>query len=203
MLIEFSGTPGSGKNSVIDSICRQTGRDFEIIQADEDVFDLQNSNFELKNIWTIFDTYSRFERIQKSSIENQNKLVIINRGLFDRVAWSRLLKLKNPAFAETADYLEKWLINKLIIVSGNFNYKIYLLLTSYNKIISRRPHYLAQRDEKPWIVNPETIESLNLLYKQLHDEFCNVLNITVIDDLEDDLALQAKVSVTLLNLLKT
>jgi hypothetical protein len=202
MLIEFSGTPGSGKNSVINSICRQPGIDCEIIQADEEVFDLQNSNFELKNLWTIFDTYSRFERIQKGNIENPNKLVIVNRGLFDRVAWSRLLKVKNPAFTETADYLEKWLINKLIIVSENFNYKIYLLLTSYNKIISRRPHYLAQGEEKPWIVNRETIENLNLLYRQLHDEFCNVLNITIIDDLEDDLALQAKVSVTLLNLLK-
>lgn len=202
MLVEFSGTPGSGKNSVISSICKHPGIDCEIIQADEEVFDINNSNFELKNLWTIFDTYSSFESVSKDSIKNANKLIIANRGLFDRIAWSRLLKLKNSAFAETADYLEHWLIDKLTIASGNFDYQIYLILTSYSKIISRRPYYLEQQNDKPWVINPETIKILNLLYKQLYDELYNVLKITIIDDLEDDLTLQAKISVTLPGLLK-
>lgn len=197
MLLEFSGTPGSGKKSVMSIICKQPGIDYEIIQADEDIFNINNSNFELKNLWTIFDTYSSFERLSKDRIKNANKLIIANRGLFDRIAWSRLLKLKNSDFAETADNLERWLIDKLTITSQDLDYRIFLFLTSYSKIISRRPYYQERRNEELWIINPDTIENLNSLYKRLYEEFYNRLDITLIDDLEDDLTLQAKVSIAM------
>ncbi|EKV03933.1 hypothetical protein Lepto7375DRAFT_6253 [Leptolyngbya sp. PCC 7375] len=201
IFLEFSGTPGSGKNSVIKDISSQTGVACKIVQANEKIFDISNSNFELKNLWTIFDTYSKLEIAVKQKDFDSYKAIIFNRGMFDRIAWVRLLKMKNSSFSEIADYLEAWLRNNLYDLSKDEPYKIVLFLTSYEKIIVRRPDYLHDKSQIPWIINHKTINDLNSIYYQLYGELKKNLDIILIDDLESDLSLQDKISVVMPHLL--
>ncbi|MEM9907130.1 MAG: hypothetical protein AAF921_19110 [Cyanobacteria bacterium P01_D01_bin.44] len=194
IFLEFSGTPGSGKNSVIKDISSQAGGDYKIVQANEKIFDISNSNFELKNLWTIFDTYSKLEIAVNQKNFDSYKAMILNRGMFDRIAWARLLKVKNSSFSEIAGYLEFWLRNNLYNLSKDEPYKIVLFLTSYEKIIARRPDYLHDKSQIPWIINHKTINDLNSIYCQLYEELKKDLDITLIDDLKSNLSLQDKIS---------
>ncbi|MEO1210989.1 MAG: hypothetical protein AAFX78_15805 [Cyanobacteria bacterium J06638_20] len=203
MFLEFSGTPGSGKKSIIKAISSQTGGACKIVQANEKIFDISNSNFELKNLWTIFDTYSKIEIAINQKDFDSYKIMILNRGMFDRMAWARLLKVKNSPFSEIAGYLEFWPRNNLYDLSKDEPYRIVLFLTSYEKIIARRPDYLHDKSQTPWIINYKTINDLNSIYYQLYDELKKDLDITLIDDLKSNLSLQDKISAVMPHLLIT
>lgn len=194
--LEFSGTPSSGKSSVIKTISSQFKDVSKVVQANEELFTIQNSNFELKNIWTIFDTYSQLELARKEEV-NACKTIILDRGLFDKIAWSRLLKVKNHSFTEVANFLENWLERQLLELSQYNDYKIFLFITSYEKIVFRKPSYLNYQSQGPWIINQQTINELNSIYKQLYHELYKTLNVILIDDLDNDFSLQQKISATI------
>ncbi len=192
MLIEISGTPGSGKSSIINSLCCDNRYDCRVIELDNMRFDFRNSTFESKILWSIFNTYAKIMCLENDKENNINSLTILNRGLFDRIVWAKLLKLENSELINTAYYIEKLFKEKVVANQPNI---IFLLLTSYEKIIARKPKYLYQQPQPPWIVNLNTIGKLNRLYIETFHELKDELNIVLVDDITEDIDLEGKISI--------
>lgn len=190
MLLELSGTPGAGKSSIIEKLCHE--RTCEVVKADSSVFGIHNSNFELKVLWTIFDTYSKIQCFEQHKLNLNPHLVLLDRGLFDRIAWAKLLSDENQALTEIAGYLEKWLKGQVNVYRADC---IFLFLTSYEKLITRKPDYLHKQPQPLWIVNPVTIHKLNTIYLELFEELKGALKIIVIDDSISTLSLEQKFSI--------
>ena len=198
MLIELSGTPSAGKKTVMGRVSRSLNTDYKVVQAADRIFDIGNSNFELKNLWTIFDTYSKIERVLSTQPKVENLTIFLNRGLFDRIAWARLLKFSDDCFEDISRHLERWLITQLSELNTKENYGIFLFLTNYEKIIKRNPRYTATPGSvKPWVVNVDTINRLNSIYQDLYNELRDEMSITLIDDQGDDFGLENKVQVVM------
>lgn len=192
MLVEMSGTPSSGKTSVINKLSSFDSHNFKVINGESSTFDYKNSNFEIKIFWSIFDTYSKVRHSGCFQDHAVTKWTIFNRGLFDRIIWAKLLSTVNNNLAEEAKHLEQWLKKQATIYRSDL---IFLFLTSYEKIIARKPQYLEQYPQPPWVVNKITIQKLNSLYIELFEELKDDLKIVMIDDLRGDLSLEQKISI--------
>ena len=123
MIIEFSGTPSSGKNSLIQYLKETEIHKVEVFEesniADELDFDIQNH--ELRTLWRILDTYLRIIHTVKYSSTDPNTIFIVNRGFFDRIAWSRFLAYKNKYYERVAkdaeSNLRKYLSQGILKIS--------------------------------------------------------------------------------------
>lgn len=191
MLVEFSGTPGSGKNAIIKEICKsQEYYSSQVVSGTESPFDYKNSNFELRILWSIFDTYAQMNEVVGK--QTTSKLTVLNRGLYDRLAWARLLALENRCFAETADYLEKWLRNQEPLKQTRL---IFLFLTSFEKVRMRKKLARIPSERPKWVLNPVTIQNLNEIYLCLYTELKDSCPVVLIDDLNQNLELEQKMKI--------
>ncbi|GAA6614522.1 hypothetical protein [Scytonema sp. NUACC26] len=201
MIIELSGTPSAGKNSIIKRICLNDKDPVNclIITQDDDEFTMKNSNFDLRILWGIFDTYLKTRKAINTHDPLQERMLIFNRGLFDMIAWTRLLRSNNECYAEVANYIEKWLITHLFLFQTDM---IFLFLTSYEKILTRREKYKFDSNGTPWVINPNTIGKLNEIYLELFLEFRRDFSIIVIDDVNENLSLEQKFTIVRSHLIK-
>jgi|GEM_PF-4050251 len=193
MILELSGTPSAGKDSIIRMLCdNKKYGDYQVITQDDEEFTIKNSNFDLRILWGIFDTYSKIKSsFSNRSYQGQN-IIIFNRGLLDMIAWTRLLRFNNQHYMEIADYIDKWLKAHTFLLQTDV---IFLLLTSYDKILSRRKQYTTDTNSIPWIINPKIINKLNEIYLEIFIELQHNLPIIIIDDLNNNLSLEEKFSI--------
>lgn len=190
MLIEFCGTPKSGKDSVIQ-VLRQVssyGR-VEVIGESAHRCALDDSQFELKILWTVFDTHSVLSHLIESGIVQHSGLTIINRGLFDRLAFLRLLRHENESYAEVAGAIEKWLISDETLFQTDL---IFLFLSSYQKSMERKLRSKHRSNADTRIHNPTVSEKFNRIYLELSEELKTELNIVLIDDSVRDISIEEK-----------
>lgn len=187
LIIEFSGTPSSGKNSLIQPLKNIKKMNIEVIEESNipDEFDFDIRNHELRTLWRIFDTYLRTIKIVKYASVDFQKTLIINRGLFDRIAWSRLLAHENKCYEQVAKDIESNLKRHLHQI--NF---IFLLISPYEKVKMRRIERGLGFDEV--FVNLNTIGLLNEIYIELFQEFSSEINIVKIDDTDQDISIKEK-----------
>lgn len=190
LVVELSGTPSSGKDTIIKRVY-QSERYAPLNIVDESVLQcpIKNNSLELEILWTVFDTYSTVNRVLVGKDSSPISLTIFNRGLFDRIAFARLLRIENAKYAAIAEDIETWLKDNKLLYECKV---IFLFLTSYEKAIIRKKQFKLSEDSKFQIVNPKVIEKLNDIYLSLYDELKNDLHIIKIDDLSQDLDLDQK-----------
>lgn len=181
MFIELSGTPGSGKSFILAELCQRY-----TCQIIEDNYVESLQNIDLKILSSILGTLTSVTKSCSSGDFDGSRLTLVERGLFDRIAWARLLAVKNERYVGVAQDIEMTLRESLSHIRVDL---IVLMLTSYGKVRNRR----QGNDQHP-IVNPGTIEILNAIYSELYDEFNNSLHIVKLDDRDYDLLLDHKLA---------
>jgi len=192
MIIEFSGTPSAGKDATIEAM-RQNKKISSLNVVDESFLrsPFDDKDFELGILWTIFDTYSEVNQVFNKKASLSSSLTIFNRGLFDRIAFTRLLCSENKHYAEVSKQLEKWLKESHLLHQLDF---IFLFLTSYEKAKNRKLKFKLRPNSTFRIVNSRVIEKLNESYLSLNAELGSELPIIIIDDLNHDLSIEQKLS---------
>lgn len=194
MLIELCGTPSSGKSATVEAL-KQNGSytPFRLIEESILRCPFDDSNFELGVLWTIFETYAEANRLASSNgTITDNGLTVFNRGLFDRIVFSRLLRAEDTRYAELAERAEKWLKGSKQLLCFD---KIFLFLTTYEKARERKLLFKLRQNSTFRIVNPTVIGRLNTIYLELYAELSDRLPIIMIDDLNNNLSLEQKVSI--------
>jgi len=182
---EFSGTPCSGKDSILSELAKASV--INIIDESARKCSLPKELFDLEILWTVFDTYDKYKNLIYS--HNVNNLPsIFNRGLFDRIAFIQLLKNLNDSNDYVSDKIENWLLKELNTIESS----VFLFLTSYELAKERKVKYRLRPDSNFQIVNEEVITKLNSIYESLYTNYKNDLNIILIDERKNELSLSSK-----------
>jgi hypothetical protein len=193
MIVEFAGTPCAGKDTVICTIAshREINLRFRSIQVvDETIKKVFNREDLLTStILSIFSCLADLRRISQDPSGSQNDLFLINRGLFDRLAFVRLFGKRDKIANKLSTAIET-----PVLLSDEFTVPdiTFLFLTSFDKAVYRK----KWREFKPFgqfqIVNEPTICSLNEHYLELYEELVSHLPIVIVDDLFKNMSLEEK-----------
>lgn len=190
MLLEFCGTPSSGKSSVIERL-KKNDRYADVKLIDESAINCpyNDSNLLLSIIWTIIETYLITDEIIKGRDVNKDTIIIFDRGIIDRIAFARLLSHLDAAYRQLADIIVRMLYEQCAY--RQFDH-VFLFLTSFTKSYERKLQYKFRAESKLKIVNHDVINALNDIYRDLYQELKDEVDITIVDDLSEDLDINEK-----------
>ena len=172
IFIEFSGTPKSGKSSCIDIVSHFFRRlTFQVLSPSEGAS--RRTPYDLRRDLVAFNTWSAsyaLTHILESLYDpHKYQLVILDRGLFDALAWFQLLLDRGDITEETCgqvhDFLriEKW---RSVIDEVFF-------FTVDSKTSMKRENQNTLIDEPGTAMNPDFIESLNHAYDAVREKYAH------------------------------
>lgn len=191
MIVELAGTPCAGKDSVIRSIVSngEIAANFrKVVVVDESIKRVANRGDPYTtNFKSVAFSLQDLRRIHEDPEHNDN-LYIINRGLFDRMAFIRLFGPNNGLGRHFARNLESHVLFANEIIDQNL---IFLFLTSAEKAIARKQ--LRDLRSGPFaFVNEEVITRLNGHYWNLYYELYQYLPIVLMNDETRNMSLAEK-----------
>ena len=171
-VIEFAGTPKSGKSTCIDIVehfFRRLG--YDILAPSEGAS--KRTPRRLKddlvayNAWSA--TYALTQILESRYGADEYQLVLMDRGLFDALAWFEMLA-NSDDHPLTPD--DRTTIHKFLLVP-NWSQKtqfVFLFLTEPNIAIARENE--NKLIERPGItMNPEFLNRLNLAYSMIETKY--------------------------------
>ena len=172
IIVEFSGTPKSGKSSCIEIVSHFFRRlEFKVLSPSEGAS--RRTPYHLRQDLVAFNTWSAsyaLTHILESLYDPYNyQLVILDRGLFDALAWFQLLLSRNQITNETCDQvhdflrIEKW----RSIIDQVF------LFTADPDTSMERENQNALIAEPGMVMRPEFLEELNVAYNAVRDKYSN------------------------------
>ena len=164
LFVEFAGTPKSGKSSCIDTVnhfFRRLG--YSVLAPTEGAS--KRTPYYLKrdlvsfNAWSA--TYALTHILEGRFGSDQYDLVIMDRGLFDALAWFELLKQRNNITEQECLVIQEFLLvdhwRELVDI-------IFLFRTdSYTSL--RREHQNKLIEEPGITMNPDFLNELNEAYE--------------------------------------
>lgn len=172
VFIEFSGTPKSGKSTCIDIVghfFRRLG--FRVLAPTEGAS--KRTPYYLKDDWVAFNTwsasYALTHIVEGLYSSDKYHLAILDRGLFDALAWFQLLlnrdEISQSDFARIRDFLliEKW---RSAID--------YVFLFTADPVTSlKRENRFTLIDEPGRAMNTQSLKELNLAYATVREQYEN------------------------------
>lgn len=182
-VIEFTGTPRTGKTTIINNLFDYFKKGGFNIKLIEEFTTSKHYKEELKNKWKKLDTGERnlliLEEIYKTltdAIKENYDIILIDRGLYDRQIWNLLRyqtgDIPEDKYFKTRDkYLE---ISKTIID--------YLIITYTDSLTSLRRDYINSLSlEQRNFLNLDNIENYNQSLSKLQNTFTENNNMSIID----------------------
>ena len=176
LFVEFAGTPKSGKSTCIDIVnhfLRRLG--YKVLAPTEGAS--KRTPYYLKsdlvsfNVWSA--TYALTHILEGRYGSDQYDLVIMDRGLFDALAWFELLKQKSDITSEECSTIHQFL---LIDHWRELVDMIFLFQTDPDTSLERE-HSNTLIDEPGRTMNPDFLSDLNNAYNttraQYADQFSN------------------------------
>ena len=184
LFIEFSGTPKSGKSSCIDIVAhffRRIG--YKTLAPTEGAS--KRTPYYLKDDWVAFNTWSASYALMHvlEGLYGSDKydLAILDRGLFDALAWFELLQIRNEITEETRDKIHQF----LCIEKWRTAIDMVLLFTADQKTSLDRETKDKLISEEGRAMNPNTIEQLNRAYDAVKERYADQFSgFTLIDTSE-------------------
>ena len=166
LIIEFTGTPNSGKTSTIHSLKRileHDGLSVEIKQEDAEIVPkcIPKKTWN-RNVWIALGQL-------QSLIESANysgDIVLLDRGYYDALFWADFLKNQGTCTEQQANYLK----NIFYSFSNQFLFKpdyLFVIDVSIEEGLRRR--YADESGEPPVLSTNAFLDS----YKKALDDFCN------------------------------
>ena len=168
VFIEFAGTPKSGKSTCIDIVTHFFRRlEFKVLAPVEGAS--RRTPYYLKDNWVAFNTwsasYSLMHILEATHGSDQYDLAILDRGLFDALAWFQLLTARGDIDEGTRDRIH----NFLLIDEWRSKIDAVLLFTSdADTSLDRESRDKIISDEGR-AMNPELLPQLNEAYKTVRE----------------------------------
>ena len=175
MFVEFAGTPKSGKSTCIDTVNHFFRRlDYKVLAPTEGAS--KRTPYYLKKDLVAFNTWSAtyalthiLEGIHGS---DDYHLVIMDRGLFDALAWFEFLKARNELSEEGCSTIQNFLLLRHWREVVDL---VFLFETDPNTSLERE-----NRDkliEEPGqAMNPGFLEGLNEAYRSTKETYASHFN---------------------------
>ena len=112
VFIEFSGTPKSGKSTCIEIVAHFFRRlDFKVLAPAEGAS--RRTPYYLKEDWMAFNTwsasYALMHVLEGLHGSDRYDLAILDRGLFDALAWFELLAMQDKITTQERDQVQSFL----------------------------------------------------------------------------------------------
>jgi hypothetical protein len=180
-IIEFAGTPNAGKDTLISII-----KDY-LEDAHKNKTRILDEGVKFSSVSNLIDRLHQtvaltVVQLFESKYENpgNNDYIILNRGLFDKLAFLHTLQLQNSISAEQEQIIINYLLSYAHMIDIVFLFLISsqesLLREEKTKNIVNKLHGERDRRRKkelrnPRIVNTDMIESLNASYLHMYHKF--------------------------------
>ena len=180
IFIEFSGTPKSGKSTCIDIVSHFFRRiNYRVLSPSEGAS--RRTPHHLRADLVAFNTWSASYALTLilESLYDPYKyqLVILDRGLFDALAWFQLMLNRDQITLETCDQIHNFL---LIDKWRSIIDEVFLFTADPDTSLERENQHTLI-DEPGRTMNPEFLQELNVAYssvrKKYADEFQHFENI--------------------------
>ena len=172
IFVEFSGTPKSGKSTCIDIVAhffRRLG--FRVLAPSEGAS--RRTPYHLRTDLVAFNTWSASYALTHilESLHDpyEYHLVILDRGLFDALAWFQLLLDRGEITPETCDQVHNFLrIEKWRSVID----AVFLFTVDGATSLERENQYTLI-DEPGRAMNPEFLQDLNNAYGSVRKKYAS------------------------------
>ena len=170
IFIEFSGTPKSGKSTCIDIVVHFFRRlEFKVLAPTEGAS--KRTPYYLKRDWMAFNTWSASYALTHilEGLYGSDKydLAILDRGLFDALAWFELLCTRNEVSPQERKHIHEF----LLIEKWRSKIDAVLLFRADHETSMRRENQDKLIDEPGSAMNPEVLQQLNQAYDKVKDEY--------------------------------
>lgn len=180
LFIEFAGTPKSGKSTCIDAVnhffrrLKFRGLKYKVLAPTEGAS--KRTPYYLKddlvsfNAWSA--TYALTHILEGRYSTDEYQLVIMDRGLFDALAWFELLKQRKDITSDDCSAIQKFL---LIDHWRELVDMIFLFSTDPSTSLEREnSNKLIQEGGRA--MNPDFLEKLNGAYETTREDFSKKFN---------------------------
>lgn len=172
VIIEFSGTPKSGKSTCIDIVSHFFHRlHYRVLSPSEGAS--RRTPYHLRGDLVAFNTWSAsyaLTHILESLYDPHDyQLVILDRGLFDALAWFQLLVSRDEINQETCDQIHNFL---LIDKWRSIIDEVFLFTADPNTSMVRE-NQNALIDEPGSTMNSLFLPQLNSAYRSVRDKYAD------------------------------
>ncbi len=175
VFVEFSGTPKSGKSTCIEIIAHFFGRSgYKVLSPAEGAS--RRTPYYLKENWMAFNTwsasYALMHVLEGLHGSDQYHLAILDRGLFDALAWFEFL----AATERTSEDVRNRVQGFLLIDDWRDKIDAVLLFktdadTSLNR--EKRDKLTSQTGSA---MNPKVLKNLNSAYDAVHQKYADAFS---------------------------
>ncbi|MYA60769.1 MAG: hypothetical protein F4X40_09515 [Chloroflexi bacterium] len=168
--VEFAGTPKSGKSTCIDTISHFFRRlDFKVLAPTEGAS--KRTPYYLKDNFVAFNTwsasYALTHILEGRYGSDKYHIVILDRGLFDALAWFQLLMNEGDVSNEDCDKIQRFL---LVDHWRQFVDMVFLFQTDPSTSLTREEgDKLIQEPGRA--MNPEFLSTLNDAYDEIETQY--------------------------------
>lgn len=174
LLIEFCGSPKSGKSTTITSLnifLKRNGFKTEVLIERSSICPIENKTHPFFNLWTLTSAISE---IIKHLDQGKDKVdvIISDRGIFDALCWFEWLSVnptKNSPYLDESSYND---LKKFIMMDLWNNYLdiIYVFKVDPETSIKREYANLLT-DQRGSIMTESVLEGFNLAIKKVTDKY--------------------------------
>jgi predicted ATPase len=114
VVIEFAGTPKAGKTTTLSSVSaflKRTGFKVEVVIERASVCPIRDKKHSNFNIWTACTTLAQIlEKTQIPPRVDDPEILILDRGLFDSIAWLEMMERLARIRREEREVAERFLL---------------------------------------------------------------------------------------------
>ena len=168
--VEFAGTPKSGKSSnigIVEHFFRRMG--FNVLAPSEGAS--KRTPRYLKSDWPAFNawtaSYALMQVIEGLHDPAKPHISILDRGLFDALAWFELMKQRSQINSEFADRAQRF----LTIDKWRDAIDRVILFTVAPEISMKRENAQTLVDDEGQAMNPSLLNELNEAYAAIRERY--------------------------------
>jgi hypothetical protein len=191
-IVEISGSPQAGKDSVLRSLFEKQSalhQGIQIVESGARIAPITKDNHPELMIWTVGRILSDSTEALAAYSQGDTKVRIFNRGLFDRLAWleasSELFGLRRAETEMMQDLLVSLLVSK-------FRFRALVILTPPELTLSRSER-IRSGISKRRILNEHVLTTLNRCYLECADRYFDHFDmLKIVSELEGDVSVEEK-----------
>ena len=182
--VEFAGTPKSGKSSCIEIVRHFFRRvDFRVLAPTEGAS--RRTPYYLKNNLPAFNTWSACYALThvlegKHDAEDRYQVALLDRGLFDALAWFELLRNDGQISDEELDAIQQF----FSLERWRSSIGIVFLFKTDAPTSLKRENAHTLIDEPGSAMNPDFLPKLNNAYDAVSEKFQDYYRLSTIDTSE-------------------
>lgn len=160
IVIEFSGSPKSGKTTSINSLevfLKRNNFKVMVVQEFASKCPVSNKQNPMFNIWTTCRTLASMIGFLENS-KYREDILLVDRGIFDALCWFEWMGLENKMDADFKEKVEMFLLREEMIKCIDI---VFSFTATPETSISREYAYLLtdeSTDEKPSIMNQPVLQ---------------------------------------------